>query len=336
MAISPNILTGPVAVGIAAGVGSALLFVAGAGGSLLMAILLFMLAPLPTFIAGLGWGPRAIVAAGVAGMAASAAIQGPQLAVIHLVGLAFPVGLLCWLAHLRRPAQPPAAIGGASPDEWFTAGNLVLAIALMAGAIAAFSVLSIGTDVETIARTSRGLLERQMKAWVRAGGRELGAAELEALTSLFVRLLPAATAMSWMFMMTLNMWLAGRVLRTSRRLFRPWPHIAALTLPPWLSLAFAAAVAVSLGSGMPALIASGFASAFVTAYAAVGLAVLHWITYGKGNRGFTLAAAYLSALMLAPYGTLPVALLGFLDRWLGLRNRGPGPPPLPPPPANDT
>ena len=133
--------------------------------------------------------------------------------------------------------------------------------------------------------------------------------------------------------MMMNFWLAGRILRASGRLSRPWPQLSALELPTWLTIALAVALVLAFGSGLPALIAGGFASAFVTAYAAAGLAVLHWISHGKANRPFTLGAAYLSALLLAPYGTMPVAVVGLLEPWLRLRSRAPGPPPLPPPPS---
>ena len=329
---------GPLSVGIAAGVCSALLFVAGAGGPVFLTLLLFLLAPLPAFLAGLGWGPRAIIAAGAAGMATSALIEGPRLALVHLVALAAPVGLLCWMAHRRQLVAAPAtstpttSTDRAPETDWMPAGDLLAWIAVMAGSLALLSLLMIGTDADTIQKSARTLLERQAKAWERYGGRALTALELETIISAFVRLLPVATAMSWMFMISLNFWLAGRILRTSGRLFRSWPRFAALELPGWSTIGLALSLTVAfLGSGLPALLAGGFAAAFVTAYAAGGLAVLHWISFGKSNRGLTLGAAYLSALVFAPYGTLPVAILGLLEPWLRLRNRTPGPPPLAPP-----
>ena len=327
--MNPSLLLGPISVGIAAGACSALLFVAGAGGSLLLALLLFLLAPLPTFLAGLGWGPRAVLAAGAAGMVVSAAIQGAQLAIIHVTALAAPVALQCWLVHLRRLVPQPD--GQAAALEWYSAGRLVMWIACMAGVVTAISLLVIGSDIETITRTARDLLDRQMKTWIAAGGTEPRGIELDTLTTVFVRILPVATAMSWMFMMLLNLWLAGRILRASGRLSRPWPRLSALALPIWLAPALATLIALSVGANFFALVASGFAGALLTAHAVVGLAVLHWISYGKANRGFTLLAAYVSALALAPYGTLPVALVGVLEPWLRLRSRVPGPPPLPPP-----
>lgn len=331
-------MNAPIPIGVAAGLCSALLFAAGAGGPVLMALLLFMLAPLPSFLAGLGWGPRAVVVAGLAGMAVSALVQGPNLAIVYLAGIALPVPLLCWMAHLRRPADvtsSPAAGGpeslgaaGAPVLEWYPTGHLLAWIAVMAGILSMLSLFSVGTDVETVTKTAQALVERQVQAWTALGGRALTADEIGSLAKVFVRLLPGATAMSWMFMITLNLWLAGRVLKTSGRLFRDWPLLPAMHLPPLLSLGLAATLVLSFGSGMLALVSSGFASAFLSAYAVLGLAIIHWITYGKGNRAFIIGTAYAAAFMLAPYGTLPVALLGLLEPLLRLRSRTTGPPPL--------
>lgn len=325
----------PIPIGLAAGLCSALLFAAGAGGPVLTAMLLFMLAPLPSFLAGLGWGPRALVASGLAGMAASALVQGPNLAIVYLAAIALPVPLLCWLAHLRRPVAVPsqggAQTGSAAPPalEWYPPGHLLAWIALIAGVLSLFSLLSIGSDVETITKTAQALVQRQSKAWAALGGKELSATEMDQIARFFVWVLPGATAMSWMFIISVNLWLAGRILRASGRLTRSWPLLPALHLPPLLALGVAVSLVLSFGSGMLALAASGFASAFVTAYAVLGLAVIHWITFGKANRVFVLTVAYVAAFMLAPYGTLPIALLGVLEPLLRLRSRTPGPPPRP-------
>ena len=336
-AMNPSALIGPVSVGVAAGVCSALLLAAGSGGYVLPGFLLFVLSPLPAYLAGLGWGPRAVVSVGAAGVAVTAILQGPLRSAVFLLAWVLPVAVVCWLVHLRRPAQALAAEAARQPGpaapEWFAAGDLVAWLAVMAGIIAIASLLTFGADSETINQTARTLLERQLKAWTNAGGRVLTEAEVGALSVMFVRVLPVVSAMSWMGMMLLNLWLAGRILLTSGRLFRPWPRLAALVLPSWVLLAFAATLALACGSGLPALIAGGFASAFVTAFAVMGLAVLHWISHGKANRAGTLTAAYVSAVLLAPYGTLPMAVVGVLEPWLRLRRRTPGPPPPPAPPG---
>ena len=323
----------PLPIGFAAGLSSALLFAAGARGHVLLALLLFMLAPLPTFLAGLGWGPKSVTAAGVVGVVVTVLLRGGDPAILYLASIALPVPILCWLAHLRRPAGPQASGGTAQPIlEWYPAGDLLAWIAVMAGLYAALSILSMGSDIETVTQSVRALVDRMIKAWVAVGGKQPTDAEMQAITGLFVRVLPAMSAMTWMFMILTNLWLAGRILRTSGRLFRAWPMLPALHLPPIMTLGFAVALIFSFGSGIVALVATGFASAFVVAYALLGLAVIHWITYGKSGRRFIIGAAYAAALMLAPYGTLPIALMGFLEPVLRLRSRTAGPPP---PPAFD-
>src|SRR5205807_37782 len=74
---------------------------------------------------------------------------------------------------------------------------------------------------------------------------------------------------------TANLWLAGQVVKLSGRLKRPWPDLAALSLPPLAAALFATAVAGSLIPDLPGLVASLFAATLTTAFAIVGFAVMH-------------------------------------------------------------
>ena len=256
-------------------------------------------------------------------------LRGGNPLLVYFASVALPIPILCWMAHLRRP-ETSTSDGTAKPVlEWFPAGELVAWIAVMAGLYAVVSIVSMGSDFESVTKSIRTLVDHMIKAWVAAGGKAPTELETEVLTRVFVRVLPAMSAVTWMFMMITNFWLAGRILRTSGRLFRGWPMLPALHLPPLMTLGFAVALILSFGSGMLALIATGFASAFGMAYALLGLAVIHWITYGKAGRGFTLAFSYVAALMFAPYGTMPIVILGFLEPVLRLRSRTAGPPPPP-------
>ena len=320
----------PIIIGLCAGLCSALLFAATGGGTGLPGLVLSQLTPLPLLIAGLGWGPVAVLSAGSAALVVVGLVVGAQFALVHAVAMALPAATICWLAHLRRPAPATAT---PATLEWYPPGRLLAWIAVMAGLLALGFLLVVGPDLDTIAKMMRALLERQVKAWTRAGGRELSEDDLVSITGFLVRVVPGAAAMSWMFMMLLNVWLAGRILRTSGRLMRPWPRLQAIELPPRLGLGLAAAVALSFGSGLPALAAGGFAAAFFMAYAVLGFAVLHWITWGRSSRGVVLSAVYASAILFAPYGTVPVALLGLFEPLARLRRRSPGPPPPPAPPG---
>jgi hypothetical protein len=304
-------------IAIAGGIASALLYMSGVGGPVLLAMVLFLLAPLPIFLVGLGWGPIPVGIAGTVGTLISGLAHGPRLGLVYLVSIAVTVPVICWLAHLRREAS---AVGGLSPGiEWYPSGRLVAWMAVMAGTLAAGALVSISTDVEQIRAAASLMMERYIK--------EIPAfanLNAETMSSIFVRVMPAASAASWLTMMLANLWIAGRILRKSGRLARPWPDLSALVLPGWVGLALAAALALGFGSGLIALIANGYAAAFLVAYTVLGLAVLHWITRASSWRPFQLSAAYCAALLLAPYGTILVAAIGLLEPILRLRARAGG------------
>ncbi|MFD0934691.1 hypothetical protein ACFQ12_05755, partial [Methylobacterium trifolii] len=104
-------------IGIGAGLVSALLF-----GVLLkatpLAIVLYLLAPLPILIVGLGWSHKAALAAAVSGSLALALVVSPFLGLGFAAYLAVPAW---WLAYL-------AMLGRAGPDggiEWYPVGRLL-------------------------------------------------------------------------------------------------------------------------------------------------------------------------------------------------------------------
>ena len=91
-------------IGIGAGLASALLFYSAARGSPLLSTMLLLLTPLPTLLAGLGWGwvPAAVGAArrrGGDGLAVSSPSSRP--AISWRSGM--PAALAAYLAYLSRP-----------------------------------------------------------------------------------------------------------------------------------------------------------------------------------------------------------------------------------------
>jgi len=128
-----------------------------------------------------------------------------------------------------------------------------------------------------------------------------------------------------------NLWIAGRIARASGRLKRPWPEISAMTFPGATPIVLAAAVALSLTSGLLSLIATIFSATLLMAYAVMGFAVLHGVTAGLASRGLILGAVWALVLLLGWPLTI-VAIVGLADAALGLRaraarRRGPPTPP---------
>lgn len=322
-----------VLIGLAAGLVSALLFVSATAGNPAGRFLLFFLTPLPGFLAGLGWGA---IAAGISAVAASIGcglLLGPRSAVVVFLSQGLPIAILCHLALLSRVApalaQPqPASPGPAPALEWYPPGRLVAIATVMAGLLAALSVLLLGSNLDEMRTALRDLLEKVfLQQLPMFQGRTLTEAEKVAATEFMLYAFPAASALSWLSGLLLNFYLAGRITLASGRLQRPWPDLPAMTYPRGFGSGLAAAlIAVALLDGLPALLASGFAGAFVLAYLLLGLAIAHYVTRGVSGRGVILWAIYLGLFLVNPWVGLALALLGAVEPVLPFRRwkeRGP-------------
>src|SRR3954452_23309393 len=118
-----------IAIAILAGLASALIFAA-AGGPTFAAAAVFLLAPAPLLVAGLGWGLLVTLIAGLAGGAVLAVLIGWAFALPYLLSTALPAAVICRLALQRRPAAPVAGAEGearAGDVEWYPAGRVLIA-----------------------------------------------------------------------------------------------------------------------------------------------------------------------------------------------------------------
>lgn len=316
-------------IGIGGGLASAVLFASAAAGGGVGRLLLYLLVPLPSLLSGLGWGSAAAGAAALAGAAGVAAALGVKAAVMFFLTQGLPVAIICYLALLARPVDETAA-PDTSALEWYPPGHLVTAAAVIAGGLAAISMVALGPDLEALRTLLRDLIENVfLKELPGFKDRPLTSDEIAAVTEFALYALPAGFAMTWLGGFLANVWLAGRITQTSGRLMRPWPDLAAMTFPRWMALVLAAAFAVTFTTGYPALIGSGFAGAFFLAYVLMGLAIVHFITRGKRSRPFLLWGVYLSLLILNTWAALIIALLALMEPFLPLGRRGPPRAPAP-------
>jgi hypothetical protein len=317
-----------VLVGIGAGAASALLFASVASGSIL-ATLLFYLAPLPILIAALGWSHWAGLVAGLTAAASLGLVLNLYFFMAFFVGIALPAWWLSYLAMLARPV----AANGSTTLEWYPIGRLILWTALIAAVLVILAVPNFGTDKETFQAALRGAFERALRM---QGQLPTDApdsplrTDTERLISILVVAIPPAAAVLATLINIVNLWLAGRIVRLSGRLTRPWPDLSALTLPTFAPALVAAAIAGTFLPDLPGILSGILAAALLTAYALLGFAVLHAITHGIGNRALALGGTY-AAVVLFGWPVLAMSLLGLADAAFNIRaraahKRGPPPP----------
>ena len=129
-----------------------------------------------------------------------------------------------------------------------------------------------------------------------------------------------------------NLWLAGRVVRVSGHLRRPWPDLSTTALPTFASALVVAVFALSFLAGLPGIMAMVLTASLLMAFGIVGFAVLHVITRNIAARGVLLGATYLAVVILH-WPVIMLMALGLVDAVFDLRgrlNRGRGPPPTSP------
>lgn len=285
-------------VGLGAGIAAGLLFASLATGSI-TAILLFYIAPLPVFIATLGWRHVAGLIAAACATATVTIVSGAFFLAVPVIS--FAAWWLGYLALLTRPAAHPEG-----EVEWYPVGRLVLWAAIMGTLVVFAAVPNFGTDQQTVQAGLRKSYDRILRD--------------PSLVDLLVIAAPPAAAAVTTLLNVLNLWLAARIVRISGRLARPWSSLSALALPPqaWGLLVIALG-----GSFLPDLfgiLCGVWAASLIIVFAILGVAVLHWTTQGMGLRTLLLASVYASAAVLG-WPVLLIALLGLAENMFNIRAR---------------
>lgn len=288
-----------VLVGLGAGAAAALLFASVASGSI-AAVILFYLAPLPIAIAALGWGHLSGLIAAAVATAVIAVLSGIFFIAVPVI--AFGAWWLGYLALLARPASN----GGGGALEWYPVGRLVLWAALLGTLVVAAAVPNFGTDQESLQAALRKTYERILRD--------------QALIDILVVAVPPAAAVFSTVTNLFNLWLGARIVRISGRLARPWPDLAALSLPPLSAGLLAAAIAGSFLPDLVGVLFGAFAASLLMAFAVLGFAVLHAITRGMGSRAIVLAGVYGLTIVFG-WPVLAMSLLGLAEIVLDIRGR---------------
>lgn len=308
-------------IGAGLGLVAAVVFASATTGLFVARFILFFITPLPLALAGLGWGPRAAVVAGVVGALLVGLWAGPVVALTFAVSQVAPMVALSYLALLARPV----AVDGAGPPvlEWYPPGRLIVWAAIIAALLSFASILLIGGDMETL----KGLLADFFRTAIKDGmatmpdGAQISDSDIQAMSEVTVALFPLASAASWIASLVFNLWLAGRITLASGQLIRPWPDLSVIEFPKGSALLFGAALLGIMLDGYPEQLAKAFAGAFYVAFVLLGLAVIHSTTHGQPWRPFALWGLYGALLVFNLWVATPIALIGILEPVFNFRAR---------------
>jgi hypothetical protein len=281
---------------------------------------LFYLAPLPLMIAGLGWSHWSALIGAVAGTALLLGLFDAFLSLGFLAAAGAPAWVLTRLAMQARPAPAgDAALPGDRSLNWCPPGVLVIAGALLGAALVLVTFPFLGLDEPTF----RSSLTRNL--W-KLFGSETGtpilpeSQGLSRTVAILAFVLPPATAVVATLLNLINLWLAGRIVKFSSRLQRPWPQLSTMTFPIWLTIVLAAAIGLTFAGGIVSIAAEVVSASLIVAYGVLGFAVMHEITRGFDTRPFVIGGVYVS-VMIFGWPLLFLFLLGVTETAFGIRAR---------------
>lgn len=302
-------------IALAAGAASALMFVSIISGAMI-SLVLFYLAPLPLMVAALGWGAASALIGGLAASAVIGLMIGLPYMLAFIVTVALPAWWLGHLALLAKPADGAAAAPHPALD-WYPPGRLLVWLAAFASLTTITALLSLGYDASSITDLLKRGLTRVLGMRDATG---TDAADADKLVTMLVAIAPAAATIVAMVTLTLNLWLAGKITKTSGRLLRPWPVLTEIQLPPMTLAALSLAIALCFTGGLLAMFSQIVTAALVMGYAFTGFAVLHALTQATAMRGLWLGSSY-AVVMVFGWPLLVVALIGMADAIFGFRQR---------------
>jgi len=305
-----------VLIGLCAGATSALLFASVVSGTTL-SLLLASFAQLPILIAAVGWTHLAGLAALLMASAGLTLTLGSTIGFAFFISIGLPAWCIGYLALLAR-TDPTGAI------EWYPVGRIVVWTAILSAAVTLASMLRYGLDAGEMQSGLRREFEQTLR-FLTGGSREAplalpGVANPDRLLDLLVLIVPPMKAVAVTATSLINLALAGRVVRTSGRLRRPWPAIAQMTFPSFVPAVLAIAVALTFLPDPIGFAGSIFSASLLFAYAVLGLAVLHAVTAGVGGRGVMLSGLYLT-IVLFGWPLILMAGLGLIETLAALRAR---------------
>jgi hypothetical protein len=300
-------------VGIGAGLVSALL-VAVVAKATPLALLLFLLAPIPVLIVTLGWDHRAGLVACLAGGVATA------LALSPLEGLGFAVGTglpAWWLGYLALLGQPRA--DGAI--AWYPLGHLLAWIAATA-ALAWLATAIMGSgSFEAFEQRMRRLAELALRTQLPVVAGTIESPGVEPFIKRMVAVVPGIAGIGSTLILAFYLWAGAKIAAVSGRLPRPWPYIPGTIMPrPALGMLLGSIALFYLG-GFIQVFAVALFGAILMAFGLQGLAAFHQLVGGRRQAPALLTAAYLVLVLSQGLMLLPFILFGMADTAIGIRRR---------------
>ena len=308
-----------IVLAISAGALSAV-FMSGLSAPSVFSFILFFLVAAPLFMVGLAFGWLASAVGVLVAAISLAYLLGPKAALMHALLAGLPA---TWLVHLARQHRPASgALEGEPVDlagnEWYPDGRLLLWMAGLAAAGVSISLLAQGLAMQELEAALKRLAEQGLQAT--GLGADLTEEQRAEFLDLFVKMAPLGAVVMWL----LSLWFSYRLADTLTRRFglsaRPSAPFSRLTFPRTALLGLAGLSLAALLPGVPGLVGEVFAVAYMTAFAMLGLAVVHHWLEDTPWQPVALGMLYAALLLLTGLVGPMLLLIGLAEAGFGIRD----------------
>lgn len=277
---------------------------------------LFLVAPLPLFLAGFAWHPLVAALAGLIGAVAIDLATGDRAAI----------------AFVSIMALPAYAMSAAAQRSFATETRVIAKDGIATGQIALSSVIYIALIIVASAiwvEPDYAVFTQKLRGFVAEGIRLMGAPgdpairDPQALNRLIELMSAIMLPMSGLVIITtitLSAALGGMIAERSGRMEFVKPSFNDFRLPGGSLILFGAALLIGMWDGYTAVFAEIVALGIALLLMLQGLGVLHTRLRGNASRGLLLSAAWASVIVFGLPALLFVGV-GVADHLFDLRNR---------------
>ena len=275
--------------------GAACVLLISAGNSSAGALPLFLLAPMPIYVAAFGWGTNAAIIAAIAAIAGAGIAVTTNSAIVTALVFALPAAIIGYQANLAQENSQ-------GDLEWFPLPRLFfnLSVVVSSGLLCMLvyfgyhetkiAALPILTDVINQVKAQNPVFD------------QFSEEEFELLKESTFNMMPFWISGIWLIVHAVNISLSAFVCRASGLMPRPKDDIARTIRLPIVAIAtLAASIVLSAMSvtGEMQYYAGAYLGVFLTAFSLIGLAMLHERARKSGPHFILLMLSY--ALILFIY-----------------------------------
>jgi hypothetical protein len=298
-----------------AGFASALLSGMLTPGSVSLAFL-FLVAPLPLFLAGFGWHPLVAALAGLIGAVLIDLATGDRGAIAFASIMALPAYAMS--AAAQRSFAPETRV---IAKDGIATGQIALSATIYVALVIVASAIWVEPDYQVFTQKLRGFVAEGVRQMGAPGGAAISdPAVLNRFIDLMSAIMLPMSGVVVITMLTLSAGLGAMVAERSGRMGFVKPSFNDFRLPGGSLILFGAALLIGLWDGYTGVFAEIVGLGIALLLMLQGFGVLHTRLRGNASRGFLLSAAWASIIFIGLPALLFVGV-GVADHLFDLRNR---------------